>query len=292
MHAVQTCLHLLWLHLIVILFGTASLAQTVKRLCAGFSPLWFETAVHLFPQSQNTCTYTGARDLSCNMQLIPADVSSIRSDVDVLLKISTFCRVSGHRRLHKPDKHGYVFPQASKRALRFHLRLAVPLQDTRPLGLARDHCTSFVRGKCLCNPFCWNLATAQRAKNAARTIPSTPFLMVVHRGNNHKKPGFLSEWLLTFVFYSNHSPNAGQFPLNMQNCGDKMWDLPFSMHIKDTCHQDVTQELWEQEVQFLRDRLTHHQNHEIRPGKISLWWEKCYTLVHFAYKKKTWNGCM
>lgn len=67
MHAVQTCLHLLWLHLIVILFGTASLAQTVKRLCAGFSPLWFETAVHLFPQSQNTCTYTGARDLSCKI---------------------------------------------------------------------------------------------------------------------------------------------------------------------------------------------------------------------------------
>lgn len=106
MHAVQTCLHLLWLHLIVILFGTASLAQTVKRLCAGFSPLWFETAVHLFPQSQNTCTYTGARDLSCNMQLIPADVSFIRSDVDVLLKIGPFCRVSGHRRLH-------VFPQTS-----------------------------------------------------------------------------------------------------------------------------------------------------------------------------------
>lgn len=156
----------------------------------------------------------------------------------------------------------------------------------RPLGLAWDHCTSFTTGKCLCKSFDWNLATRQRAKNAAWTIPPTLFLMVVHRGNNHKKPGSPSEWLLTFVSYSNHSPNAGQFPLNMQNCRDKMWDLPFSMHIKDTCHQDVTQELWEQEVQFLRDRLTHHQNHEIRPGKISLWWEKCYTLVHFAYKKK------
>lgn len=127
-------------------------------------------------------------------------------------------------------------------------------------------------------------------------FPPLGFLMAVHRGNNHKKPGSLSEWVLTSVSYSNHSSSAGQFPLNMQNCEDKMWDLPFSMHIKDTCHQDVTQELWEQEVQFLRDRLTHHQNHEIRPGKISLWWEKCYTLVHFAYKKKekrkNWNGCM
>lgn len=146
-------------------------------------------------------------------------------------------------------------------------------------------------GKCLCKPFCWKVATSQKAKSAARTIPPTLFLMVVHRGNNRKKAGSLCEWLLTFVSPSNRSLNAGQFRLNMLNCGDKMWDLPFSMHIKDTCHQDVTQELWEQEVQFLWDRLTHHQNHEIRPRKISLWWEKCYTLVHFAYKKN-WKGCM
>lgn len=153
--------------------------------------------------------------------------------------------------------------------------------------LAGDNCTTCIRGKCLCKPFCWKVATTQKAKSATRTIPPTLFLMVVHRGNNRKKPGSLCEWLLTFVSPSNRSLNAGQFRLNMLNCGDKMWDLPFSMHIKDTCHQDVTQELWEQEVQFLRDRLTHHQNHEIRPRKISLWWEKCYTLVHFAYKKKT-----
>lgn len=148
--------------------------------------------------------------------------------------------------------------------------------------LAGDQCTTCIRGKCLCKPFCWKVATTQKAKSAARTIPPTLFLMVVHRGNNRKKAGSLCEWLLTFVSPSNRSLNAGQFCLNMLNCGDKMWDLPFSMHIKDTCHQDVTQELWEQEVQFLRDRLTHHQNHEIRPRKISLWWEKCYTLVHFA----------
>lgn len=187
--------------------------------------------------------------------------------------------------LYSPDKQGFVLLHQTR--LQTPLKPVWGTQDKgcRERCLAGDRCVAFIRGKCLFNHSCWNLAATLRARNPARTIRATLLLMVVHRGNNHKKPGSLSEWLLTFISYSNHSPSTGQFTLNMQNCEDKMWDLPFSMHIKDTCHQDVTQELWEQEVQFLRDRLTHHQNHEIRPRKISLWWEKCYTLVHFAYKK-------
>lgn len=151
----------------------------------------FETALHLFPQSPNTCASTNAT---------PSPHQQFSSQCKIHANdICGHICYGQNKRVHSAGLGAFaVFTNLcaseSKQTLRFHLSMAVAWKDTGLWALAWDHCTSFMRGKCLCKASYWNLATTQRAKNATRTIPPTLFLMVVHRGNNHKKPGSLSEW--------------------------------------------------------------------------------------------------